>query len=378
MALIDIVKYEGNQDIFAWKYPGDELTTFTQLIVNESQAAVLFREGVAYDVFEAGRHTLETANIPLLNKIVNLPFGKKSPFKAEVWFVNKAHTLDIKWGTTSPIQIQDPKYGIYVPLSAYGQFGITVNDPKPFLVKLVGTLPSFGREDIINYFRGFYNTHVKDAISTYLVEKRITVLELSAYLKELSESMKEQMQPTFTEYGIDLLNFYIADISVPDNDKAVMRLKEALSKRAEMDIVGYDYKQERSFDTLQSAAENEGSAGTLMGAGMGLGMGAGLGKTVGNEFGHVMSEVSFEKTPSCPHCGAEVSEKDKFCGNCSEVLNKVMTECPGCGAELKSETQKFCHECGTKLMKACEQCEAPLAPNAKFCAECGKKVSDDE
>ncbi|MDE8256155.1 SPFH domain-containing protein [Erysipelothrix rhusiopathiae] len=374
MALIDIVKYEGNQDIFAWKYPGDELTTYTQLIVNESQAAVLYKEGVAYDVFEAGRHTLETANIPLLNKIVNLPFGKKSPFKAEVWFVNKAHTLDIKWGTTSPIQIQDPKYGIYVPLSAYGQFGITVQDPKAFLIKLVGTLKSFGRDEIINYFRGFYNTHVKDAISTYLVEKRITVLELSAYLKELSESVKEQMQPTFTEYGIDLLNFYIADISVPDTDGAVMRLKEALSKRAEMDIVGYDYKQERSFDTLVGAAQNEGSLGSVMGAGMGLGLGAGLGKTMSE----TMGSLSTHAGKSCPHCGASVQDTDKYCGTCSEVLNHDINKCPGCNVELKDGSQKFCHECGTQLHKTCTSCKTPLSIDAKFCGTCGKKVDDHE
>ncbi|AZK43910.1 SPFH domain-containing protein [Erysipelothrix piscisicarius] len=374
MALIDIVKYEGNQDIFAWKYPGDELTTFTQLIVNESQAAVLYREGVAYDVFEAGRHTLDTANIPLLNKIVNLPFGKKSPFKAEVWFVNKAHTLDIKWGTTSPIQIQDPKYGIYLPLSAYGQFGITVNDPKAFLIKLVGTLKSFGRDEIINYFRGFYNTHVKDAISTYLVEKRVTVLELNAYLKELSEYVKEQMQPTFSEYGIELINFYIADISVPDTDAAVMRLKEALSKRAEMDIVGYDYKQERSFDTLVGAAQNEGSLGSVMGAGMGLGLGAGLGKTMSE----TMGTLSLDKDTSCPHCGAKVMDSDKFCGTCSEMLNHEEKQCPGCHAGLKDASQKFCHECGIQLQKQCPSCDALLTNNAKFCGSCGKKVDDHE
>ncbi|WP_323610525.1 SPFH domain-containing protein [Erysipelothrix enhydrae] len=374
MALIDIVKYEGNQDVFAWKYPGDELTTFTQLIVNESQAAVLYKEGVAYDVFEAGRHTLDTANIPLLNKIVNLPFGKKSPFKAEVWFVNKAHTLDIKWGTTSPIQIQDPKYGIYVPLSAFGQFGITVHDPKAFLIKLVGTLKSFGRDEIINYFRGFYNTHVKDAISTYLVEKRITVLELSAYLKELSESVKEQMQPTFSEYGINLLNFYIVDISVPDTDGAVMRLKEALSKRAEMDIVGYDYKQERSFDTLVGAAKNEGSMGSVMGAGMGLGLGAGFGKTMSE----TMGTLSLDADLSCPHCGAKVMESDKFCGTCSEVLKHEVKKCPGCHVELNDATQKFCHECGTQLQKKCPSCDAQLTSDAKFCGSCGKKVDDHE
>lgn len=104
MAIVDVVKYNGEPDVFAWKYPNEELGTWTQLIVNESQEAVLFKGGKALDVFASGRHTLETANIPLLRSIVNLPFGGRSSFTAEVWYINKIHSLDIKWGTPSPIQ----------------------------------------------------------------------------------------------------------------------------------------------------------------------------------------------------------------------------------------------------------------------------------
>lgn len=99
MAIVSVVKYDGNPDVFAWKYPDSELGTWTQLIVNESQQAILFKGGQALDVFEAGRHTLSTNNIPFLEKIINLPFGGQSPFSAEVWFVNKQFNLDVKWGT---------------------------------------------------------------------------------------------------------------------------------------------------------------------------------------------------------------------------------------------------------------------------------------
>ena len=110
MAIVDVVKYNGGPDVFAWKYPNSELGTWTQLIVNESQEAILLKGGQICDVFGAGRHTLETANIPILNKLINLPFGGRSPFSAEVWYINKVFSLDVKWGTSSPIQLQDPKY----------------------------------------------------------------------------------------------------------------------------------------------------------------------------------------------------------------------------------------------------------------------------
>ena len=120
MAIVEVVKYNGKPDVLAWKYPNEELGTWTQLIVNESQEAVLVKGGKVFDVFGSGRHTLETANIPILNKIINLPFGGRSPFTAEVWYINKGYNLDIKWGTPSPVQIQDPKYGIFVPVRANG------------------------------------------------------------------------------------------------------------------------------------------------------------------------------------------------------------------------------------------------------------------
>ena len=108
MAIVDVVKYNGKPDVLAWKYPNEELGTWTQLIVNESQEAILVKSGKVLDVFGSGRHTLDTANIPILNNIVNLPFGGRSPFTAEVWYINKGYNLDIKWGTPTPIQIQDP------------------------------------------------------------------------------------------------------------------------------------------------------------------------------------------------------------------------------------------------------------------------------
>lgn len=432
MAIIEVVKYNGGPNVFAWKYPNEELGTWTQLIVNESQEALLFKGGKALDLFASGRHTLDTYNIPILNKIINLPFGGRSPFAAEVWYINKAYSLDIKWGTPTPIQLQDPRYKVFVPVRSHGQFGIQIIDSRKFLVKLVGTLSIFDKDTLTNYFKGLYLTKVKDSISSYLVKKQISVLEINAYLDEISEFLKERMSTTFEEYGIKLANFYINDINVPEDDTAVKKLKDALAKRAEMDIVGYSYVQERSFDTLEGAATNPNSGQSgLMGAGIGLGMGVGIGGAFGQQMGGVTQNINTKETRKCPKCNSDTDKDKRFCATCgfdfdslndSKKTNKAIvcsqcgneltkgakfcpecgktytpctycgadlkpdatschvcgkdlpSPCPKCGALLPDKNAKFCPECGESLIKKCPDCGVRIIGNPKFCPECGKKL----
>lgn len=124
MPIVEVVKYTGMPNIMAWKYPNEELGTWTQVIVNETQEVVFVKEGKILDILGSGRHTLSTENIPKLSKIINSTFGEKTPFSAEIWYINKAYSLDVKWGTAPAIQLQDPKYHIFVLVTAYGQFGI--------------------------------------------------------------------------------------------------------------------------------------------------------------------------------------------------------------------------------------------------------------
>ena len=382
MAIIDVIKYDGNPDVFAWKYPNNELGTWTQLIVNESQEAILVKGGQVCDVFGAGRHTLDTANIPILNKLINLPFGGRSPFTAEVWYINKVFSLDVKWGTSTPIQLQDPKYKVFVPVRAFGQFGIQIEESKKFLLKLVGTLPQFDKNSILKFFRGVYLTKAKDVISSYLVHKNISVLEINAYLDEISTYLQEKISPTFDEYGIKLVSFFVNDINVPEDDTAVVQLKNALAKRAEMDIVGYSYQQERSFDTLEGAATNPNSMqGGLMGAGIGLGMGVGVGGAIGHQFGGLTQTLNTNDTKECPKCKARIGLNEKFCNHCGYDTTSTQKEdtssakeikCSSCNADL-TENTKFCPECGKKY-NPCSNCKADLPDGATSCSACGTKV----
>ena len=425
MAIVDVLKFNSDASIFAWKYPNSELATWSQLIVNEAQEAILIKNGQIADVFGPGRYTLSTDNIPILQSIINLPFGKKSPFSAEVWFINRAFALDIKWGTTTPIQVQDPKYGVFVPMRAFGQFGIQIEDSRRFLTKLVGTMPFFNTKTLTDYFKGLYVTRVKDRLSSCLVKSKISILEINSHLDEISTELETQLRNEFAEYGIRVASFYVNDISVPENDPAVKQLKAALAKRAEMDILGYNYQQERTFDTLNTAAGNKGAAGTVMGAGMGVGMGFGIGGAMGSAVGNMGSVMSTtEEKKNCPACGASIGASLKFCPECGTDTTKKAEEkpkavcsvcgevlpgntkfcpecgrkvnpcencgcdipdgsnvCPGCGQTLcpncgkpMAHGSKFCPECGYSVVKKCTGCGAELGDNAKFCPECGKKV----
>lgn len=378
MAIINIIKYDGGIDEFIWKYPHDEVGTWSQLIVNETQEVILVKDGKICDIFKAGKYTLDTKNIPILNKIINIPFGNESPFKVEIWFINKRVNLDIKWGTATPIQLQDPKYGIFIPVRSFGQFGIQLKDSKLFFTKLIGTKNNFNKNELNNYFRGIYISKVKDIISSYIVNKKISILEINSYILELSEYIKNSLLSLFEEYGIILVNFFINDINISDEDESVKKLKVALAKRAEMDIVGYNYLQERSFDTLEGAAKNSsnGVANNFIGAGIGMAMGVGLGNSFNENFSSNMitqnnTNLKNQEYVICKKCGQKILKGTKFCPECGELQYK---KCNKCGAIQEKENVKFCFECGAPLVKKCNKCNTILSNGEKFCPECGTKV----
>ncbi len=428
MAIIDVVKWDAAPGVYAWKYPSSELSTWTQLIVSESQEALMLKEGQAVGPFTAGRHVLSSDNFPILNSLLKIPFGK-SPYTAEVWFVQKSFKLNIKWGTTSPIQLEDPRYHVMLPVRAFGQYGITVEDTSRFLIKLVGTLPAFTEKTLTEYFKGIIVTRVKDLIAKYLVEKKISIFHISANLNEISSVIQEQVADEIREYGLKVVNFNINSISTDDSDPVVKKLKDALATRAEMEIVGFNYQQMRSFDTLETAAGNSGSGGGVMNAGIGMGMGMGMGVPMGNVVGNMSQSLQTQSSKNCPHCqraiardvafcpycgksttpsqSSEMIECDKchamspkgakFCPNCGDIFNccpvcgtdnpkdakqcikcgnPMPINCPNCKKSIAGDL-KFCPECGIKLVRTCTNCHIELANGLKFCPECGQKIEGE-
>lgn len=305
MALIDVVKWDEPGDLLVWKFPNAELSTATQLIVNESQEALLFKDGQRCDTFRAGRYTLSTKNIPILNKLINLPFGGDSPFAAEIWFVNRAIALDIKWGTRVPIQLEDPQYGVVVPVRAFGQFGIQIDDAGKFVTKLVGATSSFTRASLDSHFQGLLMSRLKTAIAKAMVKESIGILEISTELITLAEKVQEALLPQFSEYGVSFKAFTIMSINVPEDDESYVMLKQAKSAAARRKIEGISYQQERSFDVMETAAGNEGGmVGNLMGAGMGLGLGMGIGNQAGQLAGQMGTSGGPPPAPASGSGGA--------------------------------------------------------------------------
>lgn len=298
MALVEVIKYNSDNLEFVWKFPSEDLKLGAQLIVNHSQSAFFVKNGKIFDEFPEGRYTLKSANIPLLNKIVNLPFGDKSPFAAEVWYVNLVTKLDNKWGTVKPINLEDPLYGIIVPVRAFGQYGFKIIEPKNFLHTIIGTIKTFSASEIVEYFNGKVLSSISTVLGKAIVQNKISLLQIAAFQDELSEICRKTVNEEFIKYGIEIVNFYFMSINISEDDSSLIKLKEAKELSMRIKTVGKDiYQMDRSFDVLEKAAQNEGSAGSMINAGLGLGAGLSLGNSMGNQFSQTGNNLNTNPSP---------------------------------------------------------------------------------
>ena len=298
MALIDVVKYNGNDNEFVFKYPSQDLRIGTQLVVGTSQTAFFVKGGSICDEFTSGTYTLKSDNLPVLNKLINIPFGGNSPFTAEVWYINQISKLDLKWGTLNPIQLEDPKYGVIVPVRAFGQYGFKISNPRIFLETLIGNMSIFTADKIADYFKGKILSSLTNLIANKLVSENVSILEISTLLEEMSDHVREKLNMSFSQFGIQLVSFEFISINVPEDDPSLIKLKEAKDLAAKYKIIGRDlYQMDRSFDVLDKAAGNEGGvAGSIVGAGIGLG--AGL--NIGSQMGNITSNMNTAPPPPTP------------------------------------------------------------------------------
>lgn len=381
MAVLEVVKWDGAPNVFAYRYPNCELTTKSQVVVYESQEAVFVKGGNIYGPLGPGRHVLDTQNDPAITWLMrHFVTNGQSPFVAEIWFVNKAIPLDIKWGTATPIQIEDPKYHIMMPIMATGQYGLQIENSQQFLAELVGRVPVFTAKTLSEYFRGIISTQIKDCIATYFVESSVSILHISSHLSEISKSLQDNLEKVISEYGVRLVAFTVNSISTDEKDPAVAKLKMALAKKAEMDIVGYTYQQEKSFDVMSKAAANQGggAGAAVMQTGMGLGIGMGIGAPMGAAVGKMAGNFQFGFVV-CPGCGAEMPVNVNFCPNCgAKKTDGVLPlhnskPCPKCG-EAMPHRARFCPNCGYSVVVKCVSCGSEMPLSSKFCPNCGKGI----
>ena len=298
MALIDIVQFHGNDREFVWKFPSENLRLGTQLVVKPAQVAFFVYRGKICDEVPPGAITLSTGNIPLLTTLISLPFGGDSPFQAEVWFVNRISKLDNKWGTIRPIQLEDPKYGLVVPVRAFGQFGFRIAEPRRFLEAITGTAKVFTAEQIVEYFKGVVLQAVNVNLGKAFIMEKISVLEASVHLDALAKHCSETIQAELARFGVELVNFFFQSVNIPDEDASYQRLKVIKEKAAELNVLGRDiYQFDRSMEVLKTAAANEGGGAGLMQAGVGLAVGAGIGQQMAQQAGQFVTKLPETGTP---------------------------------------------------------------------------------
>ena len=343
----------------------------SQLVVRENQEAVFFRDGKALDVFGAGRHTLTSQNVPLLAGLVDMVFdGEGSPFRSEVYFVNKKTFTDMKWGTKEPIIFRDNELAM-IRLRAFGQFSMRIDQSQLFINKLVGTEGRFTTDEIEGFFKGVIISRLADLLG----ETLDSIFDLAQNYDEISTLAKARLEDDFGKYGAQMVDFYVNAITPPEEVQKRIDERSAMGALGSMD----EYMRFKTATAMGDAATAEGGGGGAAGAGVGMGAGLGMGMAMANMMGQ-----SFQKggeqggqavappQVTCPSCGKSVPE-GKFCPECGKPLAAT---CPKCGSVVEKD-DKFCPECGEKLggdEVTCEKCGTSHPDGTKFCPDCGEKL----
>lgn len=231
--LASIIKYEGNNDTFIWKHPIEDFNYGSQLIVHESQEAIFFKDGQALDIFGPGRYTLETQQLPLIEKAYKLPTDTEGTFHSEVYFINKTVQMAVKWGTAEKVRFIDPLTGVPLELGVSGEMNIQVCNSKKLLVKLVGTMSGLSWDEgaeitksLKSSFRPMIANAVKTNLSSVIKNEAIDLLEIDEKLDIISECLKEKVQAGFEEYGLTVPQFYVTTVVLPEDDPNFKRIRE--------------------------------------------------------------------------------------------------------------------------------------------------------
>ena len=338
-----------------------------QLTIRESQAGVFYYKGKAVGAFGPGRHTLKTANIPLLTKIASIPWGMKSPLRAEMYFVNLKIFTNLKWGTRDPVAFKDSELGL-IRLRAFGVFNLQVVQPVLFINRLVGTQGMYSTDEIEEYL----NRVIVSRYNDYMGETIDSILNLPAKYDELSEGLAKRLHEDFSHFGINLPHLYINAIPPP------AEVQQAIDDRSRMGVFDDMNKlmQMKAAMAMEKASEADGDAGSGMGAGMGLMMPA----MFAQYFTGTLPQSKQKEEPpdfNCPDCKHPIAVDAKFCPQCGHQ-QLVYTQCAKCNKNL-TPNAKFCSRCGTAAeliskTKSCPTCGNENLADSSFCNECGEKL----
>lgn len=384
MEVIEWLDDTGEEIVHRVPESGSGETKFgAQLIVRDSQAAVFFKSGRGLDVFGPGRHTLSTMNLPILTKVLSLPWGFTSPFRAEVYFVNLKVFTNLRWGTKDPVAFRDRELGL-IRLRAFGAFTMRVTEPLLFVNTLVGTQGSFTTGSIEDYLRELIVSRLND----YLGEKVEALLDLPQKYDEMATEVRSRLESDFGKYGAELVDLLINRITPPEDVQRVIDSRAGMAAAGNLD----DFLKFKAATALGDAAGGGGGVGgggggggggfDGTGTGMGLGMGAGLGMMLpgmllqGRSGEPLADEDSIARgVVHCPECHGDVTVDSRFCSHCGHQMVTVR-RCSRCDKNVTAQA-RFCSSCGLDLgsVLRCVKCATALPPGTRFCFHCGERVA---
>lgn len=318
--ITDVIKNTGAGNLLIWRQPEEDFNTNSTLIVMPGEEAIFIKGGVIEQTFDNGTYKLSTENYPFISRLRNAFSGGISTFNCVVYFVRKSHSMEILWGTSSPIQVRDKLLGIATKLRARGAYKIQVWNPEKFLTKLIGNNADMidQQELLDDYFANEFQSKIKLCITRALNETQTELLGIEARLDEFAGAVEPFFSESLEDYGLKMVTFSIAALDIDDDElrrrydeigmDAIAKLRNAQADRGVMDVLGNDWGRQQAANILGAVAVNPG-AGGVASAGAGLGMGAAAGGIFGNMANQMFSPMQQQTPPAAPQPSGRFTQK---------------------------------------------------------------------
>ncbi len=321
---VDVIKNTGPGELLIWRQPEEDFNTHSTVIVMPGEEAIFINGGSIEQVFENGTYKLSTQNYPFISRLRTAFSGGVSTFNCVVYFVRKAHSMELLWGTQSPIQVRDKLLGISTKLRARGSYKIQIDNPSKFLTKLLGSgIPFAEKQEVLdNYFSNEFQGKIKASITRALNETQAELLGIEARLEEFAEAIEPFLGESLSDYGLKIIKFAIAAMDIDDDElrrrydeigmDAIAKMRNAQADKGVMGVLGDDWGRQQAANILGTLAANPNSGGmAAAGAGLGMGMAAGgiFGGMAQQMFAPMSGNAQQAQQPAAPTAGGRYAQK---------------------------------------------------------------------
>lgn len=312
----DVIKNSGDGSLLLWRQPEEDFNTNSTLIVMPGEQAIFIKDGTVEQVFDNGKYRLSTENYPFISRLRNAFSGGVSTFNCVVYFVRKADSRELLWGTPEPISVLDKVYNISTGIQARGSYKVRIVNPAVFLEKLLGNNVFFQEQgDLDSYFSNEFQQYIQSALGMFFQDYQKDLRDsLAANCSNIARELTPQINEVISRYGLALTSFTIASMQANRADYAEIdaarkeayaerfrRQGVALGQKDALDTLGQDWGRVTGAEVLSQIATNPG-AGGMAAAGAGLGMGLGAGSAFGSianaVFAPTVANMAPTNTPS--------------------------------------------------------------------------------